>query len=206
MHVCSIKCQVSTIKLKSWVKIWLAEKKHKEIKSYEKLEAEIALLIKQSLDIGHNTELGTRLKLLESERNKLLMEEEERWRLKSRATWIQCGDKNTKYFHNFASHRRNKKHLWEIKDDQDQVHHGQEAIKMEAKRFFSSFYQESTQNSIVDQVESVRLYPRLVSDEDIIILEKVVTKEEVLEVLKGFTKDKIPGPDGWTVEFFISLL
>jgi hypothetical protein len=62
--------------LKYWVKISLTEKKHKETKSYEKLEVEITHLIKQILDIGHNTELDTHLKQLEYEWNKLLMEEE----------------------------------------------------------------------------------------------------------------------------------
>jgi hypothetical protein len=74
-----------------------------------------------------------RLKSLELERNKLLLEEEARWRLKSRTLWIQCGDSNTKYFHHFASYRRNKIFLWEIKDDPGNVHQGQEAIKGEEK-------------------------------------------------------------------------
>jgi hypothetical protein len=52
-------------------------------------------------------------------------------------------------------------------------------------------------------IASVRLYPRLVSEEEVHTLEKPITMEEVLEVLKGFTKDKIPGPDRWTVEFFL---
>jgi len=33
-------------------------------------------------------------------------------------------------------------------------------------------------------------------------LEKRVTNEEVFEVIKGFTRDKSLGPDGWTVEFY----
>jgi hypothetical protein len=52
-------------------------------------------------------------------------------------------------------------------------------------------------------IASVRLYPRLVSEEEVHTLEKPITMEEVLEVLKGFTKDKILGPDRWTVEFFL---
>ena len=35
------------------------------------------------------------------------------------------------------------------------------------------------------------------------VLENLVTKEEVLEVLKEFMKDKSPGPEGWTVEFYL---
>jgi len=34
-------------------------------------------------------------------------------------------------------------------------------------------------------------------------LEKPCSKEEILEVLKGFTKEKSPGPDGWSVEFYL---
>jgi hypothetical protein len=132
----------------------------------------------------------------------MLQAEEELWRQKSRATWILSGDKNTKYFHRFASFRRNKKHLWEVKDETAQVHTGQEAIKTEALRHFNTFYKESN-NSIVDQIASVRLYPRLTTEEEVQILENPCTKEEVLEVLRGFTKDKSPGPDGWTVEFFL---
>jgi hypothetical protein len=30
-------------------------------------------------------------------------------------------------------------------------------------------------------------------------------EEELKEVLHSFQKDKIPGPDGWTIEFFIGL-
>jgi hypothetical protein len=74
----------------------------KRNRAYESLEDEIAQLTKQSWEVDFNSELGSRLKSLELDQNKLLMEEEARWRLKSRATWIQNGDKNTKYFHHFC--------------------------------------------------------------------------------------------------------
>jgi hypothetical protein len=40
---------------------------------------------------------------LEPERKKLMLDEEESWRQKSRAIWIKFGDKNTNFFHHFAS-------------------------------------------------------------------------------------------------------
>jgi hypothetical protein len=40
-------------------------------------------------------------------------------------------------------------------------------------------------------------------EEEVQVLENLVTKEEVLEVLKEFMKDKSPGPEGWTVEFYL---
>jgi hypothetical protein len=179
------------------------KKKLNENRTITSLEEQISILTKQSWEGVLNSEGRKCLKALEQERNKLFFEEEARWRLKSRALWIKSGDNNTKYFHHFASYRRNNFFLWEIKDDQGNVHQGHEALKGEAKRFFSSFYQEPAENLIVDQVETVRLYPRLVSDEELASLEKLVSEKEVLEVLKGFPKDKSSGPDGWNVDFFL---
>jgi hypothetical protein len=45
---------------------------------------------------------------------------------------MKCGDLNTKFFHNFSSANRNKKHIWEITDEFGQSHRGQAALKKEA--------------------------------------------------------------------------
>ena len=39
-------------------------------------------------------------------------------------------------------------------------------------------------------------------EEDHILMERMVTLDEVKETLKLFVKDKSPGTDGWMVEFF----
>jgi hypothetical protein len=60
-----------------------------------------------------------------------------------------------------------------------QVHYGQEALKIEAQCYFSTFYQEPRTNTIVDKVASTSLFTRMVSEEEVIQLEKPVTKEEI---------------------------
>ena len=40
-------------------------------------------------------------------------------------------------------------------------------------------------------------------EEEVTSLEQAVTMEELSDVLKGFAKDKSPGPDGWTIKFFL---
>ena len=47
------------------------------------------------------------------------------------------------------------------------------------------------------------MFPRIVTEDEVVNLENPSTSEEILEVLKGFTKDKSLGPDGWKVEFFL---
>jgi len=140
---------------------------------------------------------------LESERKKLLLAEEEQWQQKNRAIWIKSAYKNTKLFHHFASYSRNKKFIWEINDGTGVLHTGQQAIKVEAVKFFKYFFNDTGQNTIVNQINTVRMFPNIVREEDIRHLEKIVTKNEIFEILRGFAKDKSHGPDGWTVEFFL---
>jgi hypothetical protein len=64
----------------------------------ETLEEDLATLYLQKSQVVDSQEIDFRLKLLEAEQKKLLLAEEERWRQKSRAIWIQSGDKNTNFF------------------------------------------------------------------------------------------------------------
>jgi len=90
-----------------------------------KIEEAIDFNYKQLTQGERSDVLTHTLYTLESERKKLLLAEEERWRHKSKAIWIKIGDKNTKFFHRFASYRRNKKYTWEVKDDNGSIHLGQ---------------------------------------------------------------------------------
>jgi hypothetical protein len=44
-----------------------------------------------------------------------------------------------------------------------------------------------------------------VEDEDNRDLMEEVSEEELKEVVHSFQKDKIPGPDGWSMDFFVGL-
>ena len=58
------------------------------------------------------------LKVEEQKRNRILADEEKSCRIKSRALWLEDGDKNTKFFHRHASHRKNINTILEIKDEE----------------------------------------------------------------------------------------
>ena len=38
--------------------------------------------------------------------------------------------------------------------------------------------------------------------EDDVLLDRAITKKEIWDILILFSKYKIPGPNGWTMEFF----
>jgi hypothetical protein len=78
-----------------------------------------------------------------------------------------------------------------------------EDIKKVVFNHFSSYYKATDSCHIEDQIETTRLFPRMVMEEDATVLEKPNTLKEVLVVLKGFSKDKSPGLDDWMVKFFL---
>jgi hypothetical protein len=131
-----------------------------------------------------------------------LKEEEKTWRLRSRATWLKWGDSNTKKFHNLASFNKNKKHIWSIQSEADETSRGQENIKTEAVSYFKQLFKANGAQLPHETVTTASLYPRLVSDLEASDLFKPVSLPELKLILLHFNKERSPGPDGWTTEFF----
>jgi hypothetical protein len=183
--------------------IWLKRKKTQDSSKLNRLEHQINFLLRQKARADQQSNFEAKLHLLEADRSLILWEEEDRWRLKSRALWLSSGDNNTRYFHCLASDRRNKKLIWDIEEDDGSILHRTEDIKQVAHNHFKSFYQTDLDINLHDQIETAQLFPQMVTDEEARALDSPCTKEEILEVLKGFTKEKSPGPDGWTVELYL---
>jgi hypothetical protein len=57
--------------------------------------------------------------------------------------------------------------------------------------------------NIADIIRLALFFPRFVEEEGNRDLFVEVTEEELKEMLHNLQKDKSPGPDGWTVEFYL---
>jgi hypothetical protein len=189
--------------LKSHSILWLKDKKLREQAELNSIELELENLLKQKHQMHSSVEIELKIRGLEDARNKLLRDEEERWRIKSRMLWLAGGDKNTSYFHRVACSRRSKKQIWEIEDAFGTLHHSQAEIKSAAYTHFKSFYQAPPAPSLDAQTAIASLFPRMISPEEANLLHAPCTKEELLEVIKSFKREKSPGPDGWSVELFL---
>lgn len=80
--------------------------------------------------------------------------------------------------------------------------YSQEDISREALRFFENQYKRTDDRSFRDILWGIELFPQMFNDEINDQIFQLVTKEELLKTLKIFKKDKCPGPDGWSIEFF----
>jgi hypothetical protein len=79
----------------------------------------------------------------------------------------------------------------------------QEDLLKEATNYFKTSYKAPSTLKTIDQCKITDLFPQMLDEEESCSMYEPVTLEELLEVLSHFKKEKSPGPDGWTSEFFI---
>lgn len=139
---------------------------------------------------------------MELRKGELLLHEEQTWRLRSRAIWIKEGYKNTGFFHKYASSRKNVNAIWYLEDETGKSCSSLPELKRTAVNFFKKKYDKPVREDLEAQLQALRDMPRFFSAEDNEQIWKPVTKEELEAVIKGMPKDKSPGPDGSTQEFF----
>jgi hypothetical protein len=142
--------------------LWAKEQCIQKHFKIDKLEEDPKIYYQEKSHGVALTDVDLHIKLLEEECTKLLQLEEELWRQRSRVIWIKSVDQNTKKFHQFASNRRNRKTIWEIQDENNLVHSGQEEIKKEATRYYKYFYSDTRHNKIIEQISTVQLFPLIV--------------------------------------------
>eukprot|EP00253_Pinus_taeda_P029860 PITA_29860 len=70
------------------------------------------------------------------------------------------------------------------------------------KAHFQNLFTAQGGITLAEIIRTAQCFPRFVEEEEAGSLMEVVSKEEVEHVIKSMAKDKIPGPDGWTIELF----
>jgi hypothetical protein len=80
---------------------------------------------------------------------------------------------------------------------------GHEAIKEDAASHFEQFFKENNTPNLNEIINISSLYPKMVTEEEAPGLYKLVTFLELKAILEHFKKERSPGHDGWTSEFFI---
>ena len=98
-------------------KEWDEKFRRRQQQELSQIELQIKELYENNEGVFSEGELGE-LKKLEGRKEALLLQEEKKWRLKSRALWLAEGDQNTKYFHRYASQRKSINTIHEIRTTQ----------------------------------------------------------------------------------------
>ncbi|KAF8733041.1 hypothetical protein HU200_015400 [Digitaria exilis] len=117
-------------------------------------------------------------------------------RLRSRLVFLKDGDANTRLFHLQSSHRVRKKHIPLLEWN------GTVALSQEDKAAILFDYFSAAIGSVADCPIHMDLAAVGIEQLDLTHLELPFTEEEVWSTIKSMPREKSPGPDGFTVEFY----
>lgn len=129
-------------------------------------------------------------------------EKVKRMMIRSRAKWIEKGEKPTRYFLKLESRHFLNKAFIELEKNDGTIVSEAEEILSETKAFYEKLYtqQDLTCTSLDEYFKDVKISK--LSDKECSTIEGDLTKTENSLELKNMKNDKSPGPDGFTTEFY----
>ena len=145
-----------------------------------------------------NLDLVSERTLRRKELEDLLLKEEVQWRQKSRVKWIKEGDCNSKFFHRVATGRRSRKFIKSLISERGETLNNIEVISEEIVNFFGNLYSKPEGDSW--KIEGIDWAP--ISEESAIWLDRPFSEEEVRMTVFQLNKEKVPGPDGFTIAVY----
>ena len=124
--------------------------------------------------------------------------------LRSKVRWYDEGESNTRYFFNLENRCQSKKNIDNLKIDDKTFIYDQFAILDKQKQFYESIYQ-SRENDNNNSQESVFFKAENITPlslDDQLLCDGPITDAECINAINRFKKDKTPGTDGFSAEFY----
>jgi hypothetical protein len=129
----------------------------------------------------------------------LLQQEEVHWLQRSRANWLTQGDRNTNFFHQFATARRKKNLIKRLKDPNDEWVEGTAMLKPLVFDYFTNLFTSEVQYTDPALLEKIQTK---VNDDMNERLTAPFTAEDVKKAAFSIGDFKAPGPDGLHAIFY----
>ncbi|XP_019099765.1 PREDICTED: uncharacterized protein LOC109132546 [Camelina sativa] len=149
----------------------------------------------ESTNRGHRRHIPR----LQDALTKAYQDEECYWHTKSRNRWLNCGDRNTNFFHASTKTRYAKNYISPLHDLQNNVYEGDKDIGEHAQKYFSEVY--TTSRIPVSPIDFGD-FPSTVTQETNDDLTREFTNEEIYDALSDIGDDRAPRPDGLTARFY----
>lgn len=126
--------------------------------------------------------------------------------IRSRARWVDDGEKNTSYFFNLEKRHYSKRCISKLQKENGEIITGSDAILEEEVKFYSDLYTSSINygenENILEKIGiSQDDIPKL-SSEQSTLCEGMITINECINAVKSMPNGKSPGSDGYPIEFY----
>ena len=121
------------------------------------------------------------------------------WHQRAHVKWVQCGDKNTRYFHGTATQRKRRNFIKGLKDDQGVWQREEEVVSNLLVGYFGSLFTFSDPHNLDSVLEGVQAV--VTEDMNAKLVERY-TVDEVAATIKEMALLKAPRLDGMPPLFF----
>ena len=174
-------------------------KKGKKTRERKLLEGKINKLDK-IISSGQSTiENYTELVRLNEELIRLRKEDLNGAFIRSRADWLEHGEKPSRFFLNLENKNRVNKNIAEIKIDENTKITNQMQILEKVKEFYEELYKKPDQQINTDNIRTI---PEKLTDVEQEALDSPLTKKEIDTALSQLKNNKSPGTDDYSAKFF----
>ncbi len=171
---------------------------------YKKLEKEILNVNKEIIDNPGNVDhLKLKRNALQAEFEKFHLEKAQGYQIRSRAKYVQEGEKNSSYFLKLEQAHQTYNRIDQLIDKDGQIIDTDPGILSECVIFYDDLYKSTNPDTdkidkYLDSVKSLKTLDDIDSNK----CEGLISRHECETVLKRMKNNKSPGPDGLPVEFY----
>ena len=124
---------------------------------------------------------------------------------RSKCRWIENGEKATKYFFNLEKRNYNRKTVFELESDDGVTITDEKEILLAIETFYENLYSSDITDSQCDFLNfSANVNIPKLSEDERDEMEGALGYDESEKIIRSFEKEKSPGEDGFTVEFYQS--
>jgi len=117
---------------------------------------------------------------------------------------MKSGNENTKFFQDISNGRKIRNTIWSLKDSLGREVNSFKDMSHLGKNHFQNLFKATNGTNITEIIHLALTFPWFVNEEiNREIMEEVI-EDKIKDVLHRCHKYKIPGLDGWTIEFYLS--
>ena len=141
---------------------------------------------------------------LENELNDLINRKAAGAQIRSRANWIENGEKNSAYFLGLEKNRQYKNNIKQLFNEKNKIVHEDEDILKNMCNFYEKLYSNMEDNRYCEMNEYLQntKFENVLSNEDKNMLDQFPTLDECTCAVFDMKENKSPGLDGIPSEFY----